>query len=593
MRRRFLRRGSTVLAAALALSIQGCAGRTVLDTEVLVDAGSDAAETPDAGPSPAAKSSKLDVLFVIDNSPNTDASHDLLASSVPYLVDRLARPACVDAEGNVVAQTAGPTDPCPAGERDFSPVTDMHIAVISTSLGGHGADVCSPANNGWNPEQNDAAHLLSRGAGGSVVPTYGGEGFLAWDPGQKASPAGDADPNMIAGKLADLVRGTGARGCGFEAQLESFYRFLVDPDPYTSIPIIQGKATPTGTDEALLQQRRDFLRSDSAVLVVVVTDENDCSTRDGSQYFYSNQSSDPNKPTQPFHLPRATSVCATDPHDPCCRSCGQATPSGCNPNDAACLLPAFSNGDDPINLRCFDQKRRFGIDFLHPIERYARGLTDDVVPARDGSLVKNPLFATGRSPELVMMAGIVGVPWQDIARNPKSIAAGLKAPSEIDWELMLGDPTTGSLPTDPLMVESIDPRVGVNPATGSKLAPPSSGPMANAINGHERDIEGRDDLQHACIYPRIAEVVCTSATCACNPPGTNPICQSADGSYSSTEGFARALPGTRPLRLLRELGDRASVGSVCAATAGSPSQPTFGYKPALDAALRMLRSHLN
>jgi hypothetical protein len=592
MRRRFLRRGSKVLAAALALSIQGCAGRTLLDTEVIVDAGPDASELPDAGVSPAPKSSKLDVLFVVDNSPNTDASHDLLASSIPYLVDRLARPACVDADGNVLAQTASPTDPCPSGARDFSPVTDMHIAVISTSLGGHGADICSAESTGWNPEQNDAAHLLTRGPNGVPVSTYTDKGFLAWDPGLKASPAGDADPNSLSSKLADLVRGAGARGCGFEAQLESWYRFLVDPDPYLSIPIVGGKATPTGTDSALLQQRRDFLRDDSAVLIVVLTDENDCSTRDGSQYFYSNQGSDPNKPTQPFHLPRPTSACDEDPYDPCCVSCGQATPAGCSANDPACLLPGFGNSEDPINLRCFDQKRRFGIDFLQPIDRYVRGLSDDVVPTRDGSLVPNPLFAGGRSPELVMMTGIVGVPWQDIARSPKSIAKGFKAPSEIDWELMLGDPMTGSLPTDPLMVESIEPRVGTNPATGSALAPPSAGPMANVVNGHERDIEAGDDLQHACIYPLSAPAPCVTATCACNPPGDNPICQSADGTYSTVESFARALPSTRPLRLLRELGDRASVGSVCAATVGAPAQPTFGYKPAFDAALRMLRSRL-
>ena len=48
----------------------------------------------------------------------------------------------------------------------------------------------------------------------------------------------------------------------------------------------------------------------------------------------------------------------------------------------------------------------------------------------------------------------------------------------------------------------------------------------------------------------------------------------------------------RELRLLRSLGDQATVASVCAAEATGVAQPTFGYKPAVDAALRMLRSRL-
>lgn len=595
MRRCFLRVSSRLglLAATLALGA-GCAGRTALETNLVPDAGDDAGPVVDAGPPPIETSSKVDLLFVVDNSPNTDGFHDLLAASVPYLIQRLARPACVNGLGNVVATTADPSAPCPVGEREFAPVTDVHVGVISTSLGGHGADTCSPASPAFNPTQNDAAHLLARDAGSGVVPTYDNAGFLAWDPTQKLSPPGESDPNALTAKLASMIRGAGSQGCGFESPLESIYRFLVDPEPYLTIPIVGGKATPTGVDQVLLQQRADFLRPDSAVVVVLATDENDCSTREGGQFFLADQGGDPNDPNKPFHLPRARAVCAKNPADPCCASCGQETPAGCLPSsaDSACNAPPFDGTEDPINLRCFDQKRRYGIDFLYPIDRYTKALTAPTITTRDGSIVDNPLFAESRSPKLVMLTGIVGVPWQDIAEEPKAPATGLKTNAEIDWSLVIGDPATGAPPADPLMIESIDPRSGTNPATGAALAPPGSGPMANPINGHERDIPARDDLQYACIYPRLTPVTCADPTCECSAPNGNPVCQAPDGTYSKVERFGKALPGIRPLRLLKELGEQGVVASVCAASAQEPAQPAFGYKPAIDATLRALRSRL-
>jgi hypothetical protein len=595
MRRRFLLAGSAALVALPAL-LTGCfSGRSTLEIEP-VDAGSDAPPVVDAGVPPIERSGKLDLLLVVDNSPNTQAFHEILASTVPYLMGRLTSPACVNGLGNVVATTPLPTDPCPTGEREFAPLADFHVAMISTSLGGHGADTCSMLSPSFNPAQDDAAHLLTREAGGGVVPSYLDKGFLAWDPKQALSPPGESDATALTAKVVDLVNGAGSAGCGFEAQLESMYRFLVDPEPSLSLPVINGKAVPTGTDSALLQQRADFVRPDSALLVVLVTDENDCSTREGGQFFLSNQGGDPTTPGKAFHLPRARSECQANPGSACCASCGQQTPPGCPPSsaDASCNLPPADGTVDPINLRCFDQKRRFGIDFLYPVERYVNGFTETTIVTRDGSMVPNPLFAGNRSPKLVMLTGIVGVPWQDLATEPKALATGYKPASKIDWNLLLGDPATGTPPGDPLMIESIAPRTGVSPVLGDALAPPASGPFANPINGHERDIPLGDDLQDACIYPRATPMDCAMAACDCAPPDidTNPVCQAADGSYSSKQGFARALPGLRQLRVLKGLGDQAAVASVCAAQTTGGSQPTFGYKPAVDAALRLLRSRL-
>jgi hypothetical protein len=580
------------LGAAVALVVSGCAGRSeIADGQ---DAGPelDASPQPDAGPDLLETSDQLDLLFVIDNSRNLDVAQELFTATLPYLLERLVNPACVNGLGTVVAQPSSPDAPCPVGKRDIPALRDFRIAVISTSLGGHGADVCSPASPSFDPMQNDRAHLLTRGGGGGVVPTYGNKGFLAWDPGAGLTPPGDTDLAAFTVKLGELVRGVGLRGCGYEAPLESVYRFLVDPEPYAEVTLVDGVASPIGIDAVLLQQRQDFLRPGSAVMTLLMTDENDCSTREGGQFYLSNQIQVSGG--APFHMPRARSVCASDPRDPCCASCGQAIPDGCAP-DPICQQPPLSEIEDPVNLRCFDQKRRFGLDFLYPVQRYIDGFTSRTVANRQGVLVDNPLYAGGRSPELVLFTGILGVPWQDLANDANSLSTGYRQATLIDWGLVVGDAQAGTLPLDPLMVESVTPRSGVHPPTGDELSPPSAPtPLANPVNGHERIIAGQDDLQFACIYPRPTPLSCEGGACDCVPPDieTNPVCQQEDGSYGGVQRFARALPSIRPLRFLQGLGERAAVASICAPVTAGTAQPTFGYKPAVDAMLRGLRSRI-
>jgi hypothetical protein len=607
MRRGFLVSGGVAalaLAGSLAATLlSACDGRSYIETNPLLDAGPDVVES-DAGadadaapPPPIEEATKVDVLLVVDNSRNLDVAHQALAETVPYLIDRLLNPACVNGLGNVLGPAAAPDAKCEVGVRDFAPVTDLHLAMISTSLGGHGADSCSPASPAFQASQDDAAHLLTRGAGGAgTVPTYQSQGFLAWDPGAVKQPPGEGDASALTAGFVEMVKGAGEQGCGLESQLESVYRFLVDPNPYAQIAVTDSKAIATGTDAVLLQQRADFLRPDSALVILLLTDENDCSIREGGQFFFAGQASSPGGAAGEFHLPRARVECVTNPGDPCCASCAQPTPSGCSPtqNDPACQLPALDASDDPINLRCFDQKRRFGLDFLYPVDRYIDGLSKLKVADRDGTILDNPLFVGNRSPKLVLFGAVVGVPWQDLAKDPKLLASGFAPPSEIDWDLVLGDPASGVAPKDPLMIESIAPRSGTNPRTGIALAPPEAPVGANPINGHERAIPGKDDLQYACIYPRQAPMDCAGGACECVGVdiATNPICQASDGSYSQVQQFARALPSVRELQVVKGLGDRAAVGSVCAPLTVGSQAPTFGYKPTVDAVLRALRQRI-
>ncbi len=585
-----------LVRAACALGVFGlvsCARTGPDDSNIDDHVEHDAGKPPpiDAGP-PIQTSDKLDVLLVVDNSDDLELAHTLLAQTLPYLMQRLASPACVNGLGNIVATTATPTDPCPVGVREFAPVTDVHVGVISTSLGGHGADTCSLASTNWNSQQDDAGHLISRALDQSTVPTWNSLGFLYWDPLQKASPPGDSDLPTFDAKLSGIIEGAGDSGCGFESQLESWYRFVVDPAPPQSVVVVNGVATAQGVDGVVLQQRADFLRPDSAVAIVVLSDEDDCSVIDGGSNYLALQALENN---QLYHLPGPRSECAMNPADPCCLSCASTMPPACPP-DPACSNGPLDAASDPLNLRCFDQKRRFGVDFLNPIERYVSGLTAAEIQDRGGNPVPNPLFVAGRAPELVVFTAIVGVPWQDVAAYPSALELGFKPGSQIDWPTVIGDPENFVAAADPLMIESIDPRTGTNPATGDPLAPPDAPRGANPINGHERDIPTRDDLQPTCIYQRPTPKDCTdeASNCACigTNIATNPLCQAPDGTYGTIQYANRGLPGLRELEVVKGVGDRGVAASICAPETSDSGSATFAFKPAVDALLRALRGRL-
>jgi hypothetical protein len=488
-----------------------------------------------------------------------------------------------------VEQPATLQQECKVGKRDFAPLADVNLAVISTSIGGHGADTCSPSSTNFHPQQDDGAHLLTRNPGGGVVPSYDGKGFLAWDPNASRQPPGDTDLSTLEAKLRQIIDGVGASGCGFEAQFESFYRFLIDPDPFEEVVLQGNSAQLVGTDNLVLEQRAAFLRPDSALLIVLLSDEDDCSTRDGGQYYLSNQALSGNTT---FHLPRPRHECAANPSDPCCASCGQPAPTGCAPS-TDCSLPGFDEQEDPLNLRCFDQKRRFGIDFLFAIDRYVDGLTLPTVADRHGNVQPNPLFVANRSPELVMVTGIAGVPWQDIAISSTSLGAGLLPSTEIPWSRVLE--TDGKPPEDPLMIASRTPRSGANPVSGDPIAPPeSTSPSANPINGHEHNLN--DELQFACTFELETPLNCLAGECDCSPAsaiGADPSCQDpTTGAYGDTQHYGRAVPARRILRLLQRLGPRAVVGSICSTATFNPASETFAFKPTANAIMRELRRHV-
>ncbi len=584
---------------------------------------------------------KIDLLFDIDNSVSMSDKQKMLTDAVPSLLQRLLNPNCVNKLDPTMTMPG--LAACPAGfEKEFSPVRDIHIGVVSSSLGGHGATECSAATE---PDKNDKGHLMGTTARGVGIPTYSNNlGFLAWDPDAKHTPAGEANQANLIKNFQDLVFATGEKGCGFEAQLESWYRFLIEPEPYLTASLDIGtlSTVQAGVDMDILTQRKAFLRADSLLAIIMLTDENDCSVVDeGLGWLVGTNQVD----GKSFNMPRPTSICATAPNSPCCRSCASteaAPPAGCDPvaADPKCQKPlALDKALDPPNLRCFNQKKRFGLDLLHPTERYVLGLREAMLTIPDRTdpkglktkTVPNPIYSDlqgnapfVRGPELVFVAGILGVPWQDIAddasvvqTSPGVFAPGLKylTADELTkrniWDEILGTPVSGLDPKDPLMIEQVAPRSGTNPRTKTMLAPATStNPKENPINGHEYNNVDADDLQYACIFdlPETSKDCLGASSCDCGamPADTNPLtaiqtkvtannsplCNPpAGGAPSTTQYAAKGYPGLRILQVLKDYGPNSIVASICpkVSKAADKADASYGYNPAVTAIIDRLK----
>ena len=272
---------------ASAGSAQAGAGAGGMDTGVAgnePDAGGEGGETEGA-PRDRVElvrdkvPNKLDLLMMIDNSVSMGDKQHLLADAMQHLVSRLLQPKCLDELGTATGKHASPGGICPGGSQpEFLPFNDIHAAVVTSSLGSRGAvgpsDVCTTA------EADDHGQLL--GVIRPNLPSWNQQGFLAWDPKQALSPVGIADPAVFAAAMASTVQAAGDSGCGYESALEGWYRFLVDPEPPAGVVVPQGskQSTVTGTSAEVLAQRKAFLRSDSVLAIVMLSDENDCSIVD-------------------------------------------------------------------------------------------------------------------------------------------------------------------------------------------------------------------------------------------------------------------------------------------------------------------------
>lgn len=612
---------------------------------------------PFVGRVPVNLTTKIDLLFVIDNSGSMADKQAVMLRAVPAMLDRLVTPNCVqrNKKGEVIHREpgvrAGVEVHCSRSDLslEFQPTRDLHIGVITSSLGSHGyvGQLSCDEPGKANPEKNDHGYLLPLVR--PEDPNIADEPpFLTWN--------GTEDVLDLRTNFRNQVAAVGETGCGLEAQHEAWYRFLVDPEPPASMSLETNRAVRGPVDEELLAMRREFLRPDSLVAIVLLTDENDCSAMDGGTYYdfaaygYLTGVVGSQKNAEP------TDICATNPNHKCCQTCIDTPNEGCEDDFAKC--PERSNPPrlppelDQNNVRCFQNQRRFGFDLLYPVSRYIDGLSQSQVHGADGDLVTNPLVA-GREPGLVLFAAMTGIPWQDLA-TPETLhqadalkylsARELAGPVDIDgekqsytyWDLILGkpgkhaestycqerardngtfeDPECGAvpvLPRDPFMVESIEPRTGradLSSQTNERAKVSlTSSPTWNSINGHEYNTGAgtapNNDLQYACIFPlgpfdgeKTAEV-CDSnvSSCDCGASSAEadkPLCRPSPGAAATGGQFwGKAYPSTRTLEILKGFGEDAVTASICPKVTDS-SNPDFGYNPAVAAIVDRLAEKL-
>ncbi|MCB9592602.1 MAG: hypothetical protein H6719_07710 [Sandaracinaceae bacterium] len=262
---------------------------------------------PVAPPEPLAPTDQLDLLLVIDNSGSLTEEQASLTFELPGLIERLAS-GDIDGDG----RTDGPDD---------VPGLDLQIGVISTDMGVGGFTVPTCVR----PDFGDDGILRTQGRTDirGCLTEY--PSFVSYHPGD--------DVEWFAHGVT-CVATVGTGGCGFEQPLEAMLKSISPSAPTAAVsagyraPVFFRNTSGHGDAE-----NAGFLRADSVLAVVVMTDEEDCSARDPDIF-------NPSSPTY---------------------------------------------GATDLNLRCFAHAEAA----VHPIDRYVDGLLQ--LRARARRLVYFPL----------------------------------------------------------------------------------------------------------------------------------------------------------------------------------------------------------
>jgi len=196
---------------------------------------------------------KVDVLFVIDNSPSMQEEQANLAAQLPRLVKTLASGKLTDKAGSVVAQ--------------FAPVDSLHLGVVSSNMGINGTAVVAGLDA--CKDFGDDGLLLNK------ADTSLPECDRAF-PSYLDFPDDSKDPEALGASFGCVAR-TGAGGCGFEQQLEAALKAVA---PKSNASFSRGT---TGHGDG---ENAGFLRQDSVLMVIEVSDEEDSSIPDSSKALF-------------------------------------------------------------------------------------------------------------------------------------------------------------------------------------------------------------------------------------------------------------------------------------------------------------------
>ena len=225
-----LRGGQTVTSSTSSFTPTSTCGSTLM-----VDLGTTMAPVRVA----QSLKNKVDILFMVDNSPSMMPKQQELKTRFPELIKQLDALAL-------------------GGEAAW-----YHIGVVTSDLGAGPSSVgggCVPGGLGGKLQALGRAHDPS-----CVAPT-GGENFIDYN---QLTGTGNLPPGQDLSTTFNCMASVGDTGCGFEHQLESVYQALKGNVP----------------------ENAGFLRSESILVVVFVTDEDDCSAPADTDLFELNRTS--------------------------------------------------------------------------------------------------------------------------------------------------------------------------------------------------------------------------------------------------------------------------------------------------------------
>jgi hypothetical protein len=262
--------------------------------EPAVEDGGTGAQSPlpDAA-EPTAKVDAVDLLLVMDNSGSMASEQMRLQQQMERIVEVLTT-------GDRKPKSA--QDPSDA-TRYFTPVKSLHLGVVSTNMGGNDAPAgSSPALHSCRGLGDDGRlqNDVSVARDGVVAQySFAFEGFGQGEVVLPADPScdlanvpaylelgADASPGDVAqaAKTFSCVARRGVTGCPFEQPLEAMWKALAPSQGSGQLHEFLNGSRGHG-DGA----NAGFLRPDALLVVVHVSDEEDCSIKQEGKGLFDNE----------------------------------------------------------------------------------------------------------------------------------------------------------------------------------------------------------------------------------------------------------------------------------------------------------------
>lgn len=279
--------------------------------------------------------SAIDVLFIVDRSESMTNKQAKIAAQIPRMIEVLTN-------GDINAD----------GKRDFAPpAKGIHFGVVTTDMG-MGRNAAPNDGLDFFPcnQAGDDGNLINKYLGNPAttkcVPPPAPEPFVTYDPANTTANA------KVVTEVSCRAQ-VGAGGCGYSQTLESGLKALTPSG--SQIQFINTGMTTGGRGDG---SNNNFLRPDSLLAVILLTDGDDCSSKDLRAYA-------PNFPK------------SSDPSA-----------------DAARERDSYLTVSGNENFRCTSiLNPNWQSQALYDVQRYV-----------DGLLALRPL------PELLVFSAIVGVP---------------------------------------------------------------------------------------------------------------------------------------------------------------------------------------